>query len=86
MGLEKRWDEDANYARLHRLLTQAHQEAMALGSRELIHLTSMALMQTVVDWEGISLEQEPDASLGAKMREKARLCREQARAAIVSLS
>lgn len=86
MGLEKRWNEKANFARLHRLLTQARQEAQALGSPELVHLTNMALMQTVVDWEGISLEQEPDARLGARMREKARICREEARANIVSLA
>ncbi len=85
MGLGKRWN-NANYARLHRLLTQAREEAQALGSVELVHLTNMALMQTVVAWEGISLEQEPDARLGAVMREKARICREEARANIVSLA
>lgn len=82
MGVETRWKKDTSYARLHRLLSAAQEEAKALGLKNVLHLTNMALMQTVVDWEGLALENNVDAKLNAAMREKARLSEEHGRAAV----
>lgn len=82
MGVESRCNKDVRYARLHRLLSAAQEEAKALGLKNVLHLSNMALMQTVVDWEGLALEKDADAKLNAAMREKARLSKEHGRATI----
>lgn len=82
MGVETRWNDDESYARLHRLLSAAQEEARMLGLKNVVHLSNMALMQTVMDWEGLALENNVDAKLNAAMHEKARLSQERGRAAV----
>ncbi|MDK4730785.1 hypothetical protein [Rhizobium phaseoli] len=51
----------SEYARIFRLLSAAKEEAEKLQLRNLMHLTNMALLQVVIDWDGI----DPDRELGA---------------------
>jgi hypothetical protein len=71
---EKR-DEGAGreYARLFRLLSAAKDEAEKLQLRNLMHLTNMALLQVVIDWDGIDPDRELDANLEKLVGSKAKI-------------
>ena len=51
------------YARIFRLLSAAKDEAHKLKLHNLTHLTNMALLQVVIDWDGIDPERELDVNL-----------------------
>lgn len=61
------------YARIFRLLSVAKDEAKALKLPHLAHLTDMALLQLVLDWEGVDLETAPDHILQTLVGQKAKL-------------
>jgi len=60
----------SEYARIFRLLSAAKDEAQKLKLHNLMHLTNMALLQVVIDWDGIDPERELDVNreklIGAK--------------------
>ncbi|EJL53360.1 MULTISPECIES: hypothetical protein [unclassified Rhizobium] len=53
----------SEYARIFRLLSAAKDEAQKLKLHNLMHLTNMALLQVVIDWDGIDPERELDVNL-----------------------
>jgi hypothetical protein len=53
----------SEYARIFRLLSAAKDEAEKLKLRNLAHLANMALLQVVIDWDGIDPERELDVNL-----------------------
>ncbi|KWV56869.1 MULTISPECIES: hypothetical protein [Rhizobium] len=53
----------SEYARIFRLLSAAKDEAQKLKLNNLMHLTNMALLQVVIDWDGIDPERELDVNL-----------------------
>ncbi|KQV65266.1 hypothetical protein [Rhizobium sp. Root1220] len=53
----------SEYARIFRLLSAAKDEAQKLKLNNLTHLTNMALLQVVIDWDGIDPERELDVNL-----------------------
>ena len=61
------------YARLFRLLSAAKDEAEKLQLRNLMHLTNMALLQVVIDWDGIDPDRELDANLAKLVGSKAKI-------------
>src|SRR6218665_4041349 len=60
------------YARVFRLLSAAKDEARTLKLPHLVHLTDMALLQLVLDWEGVDLETAPDHVLQNLVGQKAK--------------
>ncbi|XAZ20350.1 hypothetical protein LVY75_09550 (plasmid) [Sinorhizobium sp. B11] len=71
---EKRDQEvSREYARLFRLLSAAKEEAEKLQLRNLMHLTNMALLQVVIDWDGIDPDRELDANLEQLLGSKAKI-------------
>ncbi|MBB3659975.1 hypothetical protein FHX15_005244 [Rhizobium sp. BK650] len=71
----EKMDEGAGreYARLFRLLAAAKDEAEKLQLRNLMHLTNMALLQVVIDWDGIDPDTELDANLEKLVGNKAKI-------------
>lgn len=63
----------SEYARLFRLLSAAKDEAEKLQLRNLMHLTNMALLQVVIDWDGIDPDRELDANLEKRVGSKAKI-------------
>ena len=63
----------SEYARIFRLLSAAKDEAEKLQLRNLMHLTNMALLQVVIDWDGIDPDRELDVNLEKLVGSKAKI-------------
>ncbi len=75
----------SEYARIFRLLSAAKEEAEKLKLHNLMHLTNMALLQVVIDWDGIDPERELDVNLEKLMGSKAQLAMKDASENLVVL-
>jgi hypothetical protein len=75
----------SEYARIFRLLAAAKDEAQKLKLNNLMHLTNMALLQVVIDWDGIDPERELDVNLEKLIGTKTKLAMKDARENLVVL-
>ncbi|QFY63477.1 hypothetical protein FZ934_24820 (plasmid) [Rhizobium grahamii] len=75
----------SEYARIFRLLSAAKEEAAKLKLHNLTHLANMALLQVVIDWDGIDPERELDVNLEKLMGAKTKIAIKDARENIVVL-
>jgi hypothetical protein len=72
--LEQRNESTSSeYAKIFRLLSAAKDEAEKLKLRHLMHLTNMALLQVVIDWDGIDPDRELDVNLEKLLGSKAKI-------------
>jgi hypothetical protein len=75
----------SEFARIFRLLSAAKDEAEKLKLRNLMHLTNMALLQVVLDWDGIDPDCELDVTLEKLMGSKAQIAMKDARENLIVL-
>ncbi|KQV22698.1 hypothetical protein ASC97_27070 [Rhizobium sp. Root1203] len=75
----------SEYARIFRLLSAAKDEAEKLKLHNLMHLANMALLQVVIDWDGIDPERELDVNLEKLVGTKTKLAMKDARDNLVVL-
>lgn len=75
----------SEYARIFRLLSAAKDEAQRLKLNNLTHLTNMALLQVVIDWDGIDPERELDVNLEKLIGTKTKVAMKDARENLVVL-
>lgn len=75
----------SEYARIFRLLSAAKDEAQKLKLNNLMHLTNMALLQVVIDWDGIDPERELDVNLEKLIGTKAQVAMKDASENLVLL-
>ncbi|WP_028745840.1 hypothetical protein [Rhizobium mesoamericanum] len=75
----------SEYARIFRLLSAAKDEAQKLKLHNLMHLTNMALLQVVIDWDGIDPERELDVNLEKLIGKKTQVAIKDARENLVLL-
>lgn len=75
----------SEYARIFRLLSAAKDEAGKLKLHNLMHLTNMALLQVVIDWDGIDPERELDVNLEKLIGTKTKLAMKDASENLVLL-
>ncbi len=75
----------SEYARIFRLLSAAKDEASKLKLHNLQHLTNMALLQVVIDWDGIDPERELDVNLEKLIGRKTQIAMKDASENVVLL-
>ena len=75
----------SEFARIFRLLSAAKEEAEKLRLRNLMHLTNMALLQVVLDWDGIDPDRELDVTLEKLVGSKAQIAMKDARENVIVL-